>query len=119
LSEVLVAAGLPNEYDTGTFNGYDRITKPNGVFDRFFNDPKVQTTLHVRGHNLPGINFKPEPVQTDANVDGHGLSKGYYTPPVWKVCNDDIGEVLPGKHPQSAVPALQLLIQHIRYVISF
>lgn len=30
------------------------------MFDSFFQDPEIQRMLHVRGHNLPGLNFQPE-----------------------------------------------------------
>jgi hypothetical protein len=30
------------------------------IFDDFFQDPEVQTLLHVRGYDLPGLNFLPE-----------------------------------------------------------
>jgi hypothetical protein len=53
-STVLEAAGKPNEYNTATFIQYDNIIKPTGPFSRFFNDPHIQESLHVRGNNLPG-----------------------------------------------------------------
>jgi hypothetical protein len=30
------------------------------IFDDFFQDPEIQRILHVRGHNLPGLNVDPE-----------------------------------------------------------
>ena len=30
------------------------------IFDDFFQDPTIQSILHVRGYHLPGINFVPE-----------------------------------------------------------
>ena len=31
-----------------------------GPFMSFMNDPEIQTILHVRGYNVPGLNFYPE-----------------------------------------------------------
>lgn len=106
MSLVLEAAGKPNEYNTATFIGYDHIIKPNGPFHRFFNDPAIQELIHVRGYNIPGINFSPEGTETDMD--------GYYAPKGWEVCNDAINEELRGTHPLSCVPAIQFLISHIR-----
>lgn len=121
---VVEAAGGPNEYDTGTFLPYDRIIKPNGVFDRFFNDPAVQEKLHVRGFNLPGLNFVPEHIikanSIDAGINMAAASKdksGYYAPKGWSVCNDDINSALRGDHPETSVPALQFLVKHIRVLL--
>ena len=57
---------------------------PTGPFSRFFNDPSIQEILHVRGHNLPGLNFRPE------NPHAAGTDDDYYSPPGWEVCNNEI-----------------------------
>lgn len=81
MAKVLDAAGRPNEYNTATFVPYDRLYKKGSPFDSFFQDPEVQTALHVRGYNLPGINVLPEDVEwtgTDENF--------FYSPPKgWQV----------------------------------
>jgi hypothetical protein len=100
MGKVLEAAGQPNEYDTSTFVNYDRITKPGGSFDTFFQDPEIQSILHVRGINIPGINFYPENYDMIKNATeyqlfetSHNREKNdfYYHPPNgWSVCNDNI-----------------------------
>jgi len=109
MSAVLDAAGKPNEYNTATFVGYDNIIKPGGPFFRFFNNEKVQEALHVRGYNLPGINFQPE--------KGYTASTNYYAPPKWEVCNDAINSALKGTHPNTAVPSLQYLVTKIKVLL--
>lgn len=109
MSAVLDAAGKPNEYNTATFIGYDNIIKPGGPFFRFFNNEKVQELLHVRGSNLPGINFQPE--------KGYTASSNYYAPPKWEVCNDAINSALKGTHPNTAVPSLQYLVTKIKVLL--
>jgi len=106
MGQVLEAAGKPNEYDTSTFNSYDHIIQPNGVFHAFFNDADVQTALHVRGLNLPGLDFTPE--QKSGNGDG-GSEPIFYAPESWEVCNDKINDDFGDDRPVSAVPALQFL----------
>lgn len=87
-----------------------------GPFHRFFNDPIIQEMIHVRGEDIPGINFMPEEPKevirrlSDGNITYHR----YYAPSSWEVCNDDINEQLRGTHPLSCVPAIQFLVQHIR-----
>ena len=90
------ASGRPNEYNTATFISYDQLFSPTGPFSRFFNDPEIQTILHVRGYNLPGINFKYE----TAGPGGKGralISGGVPSPPVehtphWQSCNNGIND---------------------------
>jgi len=83
MSKVLEAAGKPNEYNTATFINYDHLYKPGSAFDSFFQDPEVQTALHVRGYNLPGITVVPEGVTT---MDPSRPGEGYYAPPNgWQV----------------------------------
>ena len=106
MGTVMRAAGNPNEYNTATFINYDNIIKPEGPFNRFFNDPAIQEILHVRGRNLPGLNFEPESngaptdaivvdkkedlIGDDNAVNQTRLSQQYYAPEKWAVCNDDI-----------------------------
>jgi hypothetical protein len=98
MAKVLEAAGQPNEYDTSTFRGYDRIVKAGGPFDAFFQDPEIQTALHVRGHGLPGLNFLPENYALVANRSAAEITTMepadpafYYEPPVgWRVCYDEM-----------------------------
>lgn len=72
-----------------------------GPFATFFQDPEIQSILHVRGINLPGINFYPEDYSLIQNISQKLLAYGidsqegasgfYYEPPSgWKVCNDAI-----------------------------
>ena len=81
MSKVLDAAGRPNEYNTATFVSYDRLYKKGSPFDTFFQDPEVQTALHVRGYNLPGINVLPEDVDWTGTEDNFF----YYPPKGWQV----------------------------------
>ena len=107
---VLEAAGRPNEYNTNTFKSYDFISDPGNLFHRFLNDPDVQTMIHVRGLNLPGVNFSPE-----NNPAGRSPGNGSWFEPVpWSVCNDKINSAMEDDHPTSAVPAIQYISQHIR-----
>jgi carboxypeptidase C (cathepsin A) len=71
---VLAAAGQPNQYNTGTFKQYTNIVGNSTVFERFMNDPIVQEAIHVRGYDLPGLNFIPS---LRPNDDG-GSSGTYY-----------------------------------------
>jgi hypothetical protein len=118
MAKVLEAAGQPNEYDTSTFIGYDKIIKAGGPFDTFFQDPDIQRALHVRGYNLPGINFIPENYAFVQNRSGALIStldptseQFYYEPPTgWKVCYDQMDDDMKHDHPVSAVPVLQFLV---------
>lgn len=120
LQDVLAAAGQPNEYNTATFIGYDQIIKPAGPFNSFFQDPEIQSALHMRGYDLPGLNFMPEHWQNISSFRGPApLSSSaaptemgfYYEPPFgWAVCNDAIDEEMGRDHPTSAVPTLQFLV---------
>ena len=105
MSQVLEAAGNPNEYDTGTFNGYTRITSPGGVFDSFFNDPNVQEALHVRGIDIPGINFVPE----SGDASDPATPPVAFAPEKWVVCNDQTGGEIGASDYTSSVPALKYL----------
>lgn len=62
---VLAAAGQPNQYNTATFNPYTNIIGNTSVFNTFMNDPEIQEAIHVRGYNVPGINFKISPHPND------------------------------------------------------
>lgn len=73
-SFVLAAAGQPNQYNTGTFKQYTNIVGNDTVFQRFMNDHVVQEAIHVRGYNLPGINFVP----SSHPNDDLGSSGTYY-----------------------------------------
>lgn len=59
-SHVFEAAGKPNEYNIGTFHHNTDIIRPDNIVHKFFNDQEVQVALHVRGSDLPGLNFNPE-----------------------------------------------------------
>eukprot|EP00981_Chlorochromonas_danica_P012652 scaffold5245_cov183-Ochromonas_danica.AAC.3 len=118
MTDVLKAAGQPNEYNTATFVNYDRITKAGGPFDAFFQDPEIQEALHVRGYDVPGLNFMPEHWKNISGIaNGKTAStsspkhKGFhYEPPFgWHVCNDNINAQMSTDHPTSAVPTLQFL----------
>jgi hypothetical protein len=122
MEKVLEAAGKPNEYNTATFTQYESIMKPVRIpfssflffllrintffrtqenpFNTFFQDPEIQAALHVRGTNLPGLNFYPENYQKVKNITFHEWNAGamrgemYYEPPGgWQVCNDAIVSV--------------------------
>jgi hypothetical protein len=107
LDDVLEAAGKPNMYNTDTFIPYDAII---GRLFKFLNNPEVQTILHARGKNIPGINFVPE----ERNMDSEDSSSRYFAPKMWQICNDDISESMQSDHPVSTVPALAFITQHIR-----
>ena len=89
------ASGRPNEYNTATFISYDALFSPTGPFSRFFNDPEIQTILHVRGYNLPGVNFKYETAGGRALISG-GTSTYAAAPvehtPHWESCNNGIND---------------------------
>eukprot|EP01038_Epipyxis_sp_PR26KG_P004454 gene4454-6299_t len=104
MSKVLGAAGNPNEYNTATFQAYPFISSDD-VFTQFFNDPHIQTIIHVRGNNIPGINFQTIKSKTN--------SENYYEPPNgWQVCNDDINSQMTADHPVTAVPTLKYLTEN-------
>lgn len=108
VSKVLEAAGGPNEYNTATFVSYDAKFTKGSAFDAFFQDPEVQTAIHVRGYNLPGVTVLPE----GTNLDGDGAGSGahYYAPPMgWQSCNNDINDKMNADHPTTLVPTLQHL----------
>jgi carboxypeptidase C (cathepsin A) len=94
MSQVLVASGNPNQFNTGTYNQYDDIFQ--GIYNQFFNDPEWQENINVRGHNVPGVEF----------------SNGHYTPGSWTSCNDEIGVDMAVDHPSSSVPSLQYVSEN-------
>jgi len=133
MTRVMEAAGNPNEYNTATFVSYAAILSPEGVFRTFYNDPEVQEALHVRGYNVPGLNFAPEKPSDEEGGPDTGtttslqpsssaeVDKGeqfqdkynpeYFAPPHgWLACNDAINEVMVADHPISVVSNLQYLI---------
>lgn len=59
-----------------------------GPFNQFFNNPTIQSMLHVRGVNIPGINFNPESSEENVNKEHHG--EYFYAPKQWRVCNDQV-----------------------------
>jgi hypothetical protein len=42
------------------FNSHLLYQHTLGAFMKFMNDPDVQQMIHVRGNNLPGLNFYSE-----------------------------------------------------------
>ena len=87
-----------------------------GAFHRFLNDPQVQELIHVRGLNVPGVNFHPEKRSLTPNNSAFNF-EGYFVPKPWAVCNDRINDELKGSFPRSCVPALQYLVKHIRVLL--
>lgn len=140
---VLELAGYPNEYNTNTFQQYVELVDPEAPFLRFMNDPAIQEILHVRGTNLPGLNFVPETYKIhrtpDAVSDSHLRSassdgsshnpdnnyitrdplspSGYFTPGRWETCNDNINEGFGSDKKTQSVSALQYLSNHIRVML--
>lgn len=87
---------------------------------RFFNDPGIQTWLHVRGGGkkpLPGLNF---PVASDEGqvITARGQEgqeeEQVFVPAGWQACNDQINVDMQGDHPTSSVPAIRFVANHIR-----
>lgn len=99
MSQVLDAAGHPNEFNTGTYNQYDAVF--NGIYNQFFNDPEMQELIHVRGDSIPGVKF----------------SNGQYQPMSWASCNDAINDDMTPDEPSSSVPALQYLAKYVRVLL--
>lgn len=116
MGEVLAAAGRPNEYDTRTFVQYDSLMQPDGPYHRFFNDPKIQEILHVRGQSLPGVNFVPENIPTSSSYRAGGDNLTV-APNEWVVCNNKINSDMDLDRPTSTVPAIQYLINRIRVLL--
>lgn len=116
MSQVLKAAGSPNEFNTATFVQYSFIDKGTAL-DSFMQDHEVQTAIHVRGVNLPGINFAVDPSQlqvVDIPSDSNSsrVAGQYYAPSSdWAICNNDINEAFVSDHPISVVPVIQSLIE--------
>mmetsp|Transcript_29725 Transcript_29725/g.28436 ORF Transcript_29725/g.28436 Transcript_29725/m.28436 type:complete len:866 (-) Transcript_29725:73-2670(-) len=115
MSLVLDMAGRPNEYNTNTFKQYDNLTDPDRPFLRFMNDPVIQEKIHVRGRDLPGLNFNPEIPKS--NPHQSVADKGYFTPPKWQTCNDQINEGFASDKKTSSVSALQYLSSRIRVLL--
>jgi hypothetical protein len=53
LMDVLQASGFPNVYNIKTYISYDETFRD---LEEFMNDPHLQTLIHARGSDLPGIN---------------------------------------------------------------
>lgn len=119
LDRVLEASGKPNMYNTKTYVQYDPIIAKLSLF---LNNPNVQEILHVRGYNIPGINFEPEDRNSNlVEVTPENLKKKketYFEPKFWQICNNDITESMQSDHPVSTVPALAFISKHIRFVIT-
>lgn len=118
MRKVLDAAGRPNEYNTNTFASYEYLADPLGLFHRFLNDPSVQRAIHVRGWDLPGINFKPALKQgghSNYSVGGNGSV--WFEPDAWASCNNRINADMTDDRPTSAVSALQFIARHIRVLV--
>jgi hypothetical protein len=112
LEKVLEASGTPNMYNTKTYVNYDSKIADLSLF---LNNPRVQEILHVRGTNLPGINFQPE--ERNAHVTAINLqtnTANYFEPKFWQVCNDDITTAMQVDHPVSTVPALNYISKRIK-----
>jgi hypothetical protein len=93
MGKVMSAAGRPNEYNTATFVQYgDTLIKPNNRFNSFFQDPEIQTILHVRGRNIPGVNFVVEKTTEGNSATSGALDEEDVIYPTngWQVCNDKI-----------------------------
>ena len=105
-SQVLEAAGHPNEFNTGTYNEYDGVF--HGIYNQFFNDPEMQELIHVRGKEGEG---------GAGAVPGVQFTNGHYTPGGWTSCNDDINTDMTPDTPSSSVPALQYLVKHVRVLL--
>eukprot|EP00603_Paraphysomonas_imperforata_P008471 CAMPEP_0114448742 /NCGR_PEP_ID=MMETSP0103-20121206/20494_1 /TAXON_ID=37642 ORGANISM="Paraphysomonas imperforata, Strain PA2" /NCGR_SAMPLE_ID=MMETSP0103 /ASSEMBLY_ACC=CAM_ASM_000201 /LENGTH=573 /DNA_ID=CAMNT_0001620791 /DNA_START=40 /DNA_END=1761 /DNA_ORIENTATION=+ len=105
LEGVLNASGNPNVYNTGTYNLPDDASTV-----KFLNDPRIQEMLHVRGSDLPGLNFSPE----SRNAD---IVDGVFSPKKWAMCNFNITEAMSHDHPISSVPAIANIMQHIRVLM--
>ena len=117
MSRVLEAAGYPNEYNTNTFRSYDFISDASQVFHRFLNNPDIQTRIHVRGFNVPGMNFSPEGTSKASPKHESSSNMTWFEPKPWSVCNDKINSDMNEDHPTSAVPAIKFISEHIRYAI--
>ena len=99
---------------------------PTSAFMRFMNDPEVQEMLHVRGTNLPGINFVPEDRRALSAAGDEGRSRhdtsslvadGYFVPPAWETCSDTVNDSFQDDRKTESVTALQYLAKHIRVLL--
>ena len=117
LERVLEASGSPNMYNTKTYLPYDSKIS---TLSLFLNNPQVQEILHVRGQNIPGINFQPEDRNSnfaELDVDLKNSKKStntYFQPKFWQVCNGDITTAMQADHPVSTVPALAYISKRIK-----
>ena len=114
--------------------------------------------IHVRGNNLPGLNFVPEAdtattsnhhrhlrnqqstvtdltinhvdkatrgLEGGSNMDQRVIthdpspkgSDGYFIPPHWQTCNDEINEGFSSDQKTQSVTALQYISRHIRVLL--
>lgn len=116
LEKVLEASGSPNMYNTKTYVQYDSKI---GSLSNFLNNPRVQEMLHVRGRNIPGINFHPEErnanfAEVEVEVENKKLTEMYFEPKFWQICNNEITEAMQVDHPVSTVPALSYISKRIK-----
>ena len=109
LEAVLEASGMPNMYNVDA-GDYGPLW---ATLSSFMNDPQVQTILHARGKNLPGLNFRPE--DSNAELDKDGM----FHPKQWLQCNDAITIAMRKDHPVSVVPAVAFITQHMKYDLTF
>lgn len=122
LDKVLEASGKPNMYNTKTYVQYDSIIARLSLF---LNNHRVQEILHVRGYNLPGLNFQPEErnsnfveIKPTLNTNSNENDKLYYfEPKFWQICNNEITESMQSDHPVSTVPALAYISKYIRVML--
>eukprot|EP01032_Pedospumella_encystans_P012048 gene12048-13965_t len=106
MTKVLNAAGLPNEYNTATFIQYNSIIGVGSAFMTFFDDPSIQELIHVRGFDLPGINFEIEGMAVTKDEQGRKL---YEPPNLWGACSDAVDTSMSNDSPVTVVPQLQFL----------
>ena len=120
--QTLAASGHPHEYHVETFHSYGALLFGNSTFMRFFNDPAIQTWLHVRGGTegrpLPGLNFPVEEGEGEGEGEGQLGPAGQrsFVPAGWQACNEQIDVDMRGDHPTSSVPAIRFVANHIRSV---
>lgn len=104
LESVVEASGGVNIYNTDA----DDYTPLWITLGDFMNNPEVQTILHARGKNLPGLNFKAEERNSKLTKDG------VFEPKLWQQCNPTITQTMRKDHPVSVVPALAFIMQHMK-----
>jgi hypothetical protein len=103
-NDVLEASGGVNIYNVDAAD-YAPLWVTLGTF---MNNPRVQTIIHARGKNIPGINFAAE--ERNAEIDDDGVFK----PKLWQQCNDGISQTMRKDHPVSVVPAVAFMVQHMK-----